>query len=58
MKQIELAREIGVERFFADPQLQRQIIHGYTAEAVIEEVTPGGIDNALPDDTVLSLLSP
>ena len=55
-EQIELPRKISVKRFLADPQLQRKIIHGHTAEAVAEEVPPGSIDNTLPVSIVLSAL--
>src|SRR5260370_16034216 len=43
-----------VERFLANAQLLRQIIHGHTAESVTEKVDPRGIDNSLPVRIVLS----
>jgi len=58
LQQIELPRKISVKRFLADPQLERKIIHGHTAEAVTEEVPPGSIDNAPAIDVMLSPLRP
>ena len=43
-----------VERFLANAQLFRQIIHGHTAESVTEKMDPRSIDNALPVRIVLS----
>src|SRR5438445_7596564 len=43
-----------VERFLANAQLLRQIIHGDTAESVTEKVHPRSIDNSLPVGIVLS----
>src|SRR5438093_2100002 len=58
LEQIELPRKISIKRFLADPQFQRKIIHGHTAEPVTEEVAPGSLDHALPVDIVLSPLRP
>ena len=54
LEQIELARKMRVERFLANAQLRRQIIHGDTAESVTEKVHPRSIDNSLPVGIVLS----
>src|SRR5438874_686068 len=58
LEQIELPRKMSVKRFLADPQLQRKIIHGHTAEPVTEEVPPGNIDDAQAIDIMLSPLRP
>ena len=58
LEQIKFPGEISVQRFLADPQFLRQIIHGHTAEAVTEEVSPGSIDDPLAVDVVLSALRP
>src|SRR5947208_4637033 len=47
-----------VERFLANAQLLRQIIHGHTAESVTEKVDPRGIDNSLPVRIALSASRP
>jgi hypothetical protein len=39
---------MGVERFLANAQFLRQIIHGHTAEPVVEKVRPRSIDDSLP----------
>jgi hypothetical protein len=48
LEQFDLAREMSVKRFLADAQLLRQIIHGYTAESVTEEVRPRRFNDSLP----------
>jgi hypothetical protein len=47
-----------VERFLANAQLLRQIIHGHTAEPVTEKVGPRSIDNSLPIRIALSASRP
>jgi len=47
LKQIEFPGEIGVQRFLADPQLLRQIVHSHTAESVTEKVRSCRIDDSL-----------
>src|SRR5205807_6506104 len=58
LEQIELTREMRVERFLANAQLLRQIIHGHTAEPVIEKVGPRSVDNSLPVRIALSASRP
>src|SRR5213083_3771664 len=48
LEQRNLAREMGVERFFADRELLRQVVHGHAAEAVAEEVCPRRFHDTLP----------
>jgi hypothetical protein len=47
-----------VERFLANAQLLRQIVHGHTAESVTEKVDPRSIDNSLPVRVALSASRP
>ena len=47
LKQRDLTREMGVERFLADRQLLRQVVHGYVPEAVAEEVCPRRLHDSL-----------
>ena len=37
-----------IERFLADAQLRRQIVHGHAAESVAEKVRPRRFHDALP----------
>jgi hypothetical protein len=54
LQQVELAREMRVERFLANAQLLRQIVHGHTAKSVTEKVDARSIDNSLPVRIALS----
>jgi hypothetical protein len=45
---------VGVERFLANAQLLRQIVHGYTAKSMTEKVNPRSVDNSLPVRIALS----
>jgi hypothetical protein len=47
-----------VERFLANAQLLRQIVHGHTAESVTEKVDPRSVDNLLPMRIALSASRP
>ena len=58
LQKIELPGEMSVKRFLDDPQFLCQIVHGRTAEAVTEEVSPGSIDNTLPVAILLWPLRP
>ena len=40
LEQRNLAREMSIERFLADTQLLRQVVHGYAAEPMAEEMRP------------------
>src|SRR5207248_11504699 len=48
LEQRNLAREMRVERFLADRELLRQIVHGHAAESVAEEVCPRRLHDTLP----------
>src|ERR1051325_6292688 len=39
---------MGVQRFLADSQFLRQIVHGHTAESVTKKVRSRRIDDSLP----------
>ena len=58
LKQIKLPRKISVQRFLADPQFLRQVVHGHTAESVTEKVSPGSTDDPLSVEVVLAALRP
>src|SRR5439155_22039251 len=52
--QIEFARKMSVDRFLADAQLLRQIVHGHTAKSVTKKVGPRSVDDSLPVRIALS----
>src|SRR4029450_12727453 len=58
LEQIKLAGKMRVERFLANAQFLRQIVHGHTAESVTEEVDPRRIDDSLPVRIALSAARP
>jgi hypothetical protein len=47
-EQSYLAWEMGIERFLAYAEVSRQIVHDYAAEAMAEEMSPGGFDDSVP----------
>src|SRR5437764_9095643 len=47
LEQLDLPREMRVERFFANAQFRSQIIHRDTAEPVTEKVSPRRLDDLL-----------
>src|SRR5207249_12236871 len=48
LEQRNLAREMRVERFFADRELLCQVVHGHAAEAVAKEVCSRRLHDPLP----------
>src|SRR5438046_10757597 len=48
LEQRNLARKMGVERFLADRELSRQVVHGHAAEAVAKEVCSRRLHDPLP----------
>src|SRR5438094_9342528 len=48
LEQRDLAREMRVERFLADRELLRQVVHGHAAESVAKEVCPCRLHDPLP----------
>src|SRR5882724_1687990 len=49
---------MGVERFLANAQFLRQIIHGHTAESVTKKVNPRSVDNSMPVRIAVSTSRP
>src|SRR5213076_1248398 len=47
LEQRNLARKMGVERFLADRELSRQVVHGHAAESVAKEVCPRRLHDPL-----------
>ena len=47
-----------VERFLANAQLLRQVVHGHTAKSVTEKVHSRSIDDSLPVRIALSASGP
>jgi hypothetical protein len=58
LEQIEFAGKMRVERFLANAQLLRQIVHGHTAKSVTEKVDARSVDNSLPVWIALSASRP
>src|SRR5437879_12992448 len=58
LEQLDLAREMRVERFFANAQFRSQIVHRDTAEPVTEKVSPGRFDDFLSTGLALSVARP
>src|SRR5260370_16800836 len=58
LEQLDLAREVRVERFFANAQFRSQIIHCDTAEPVTEKVSPRRLDDLLSTGIGLSVARP
>ena len=58
LEQLDLPREMRVERFFANAQFRSQIIHRDTAEPVPEKVSPRRLDDLLSTGIGVSVARP
>jgi len=47
LEQIEFTRKVRIERFLANPELRRQIVHRYAAKSMTKEMRPRRIDDLL-----------